>query len=216
MRSSEILERLLIRRPELLACRGAIEAAAVAMEDTYRRGSKVLICGNGGSAADGDHMVGELMKGFLADRGIPEDHRKSFQELWGEEGREIAGRLQRAIPAISLAAQVPLITAVVNDIGADLIFAQQVYGYGAPGDVLVAISTSGNSLDVVRAVQVARVIGMKTIGMAGKDGGRLHGMCEVSIRVPYGQAAEIQEAHEAVYHALCAMVEADLFGRDEE
>lgn len=208
----KLLERLFNRRPELLPCRSSIEAAAEILGDAFRRGGKVLVCGNGGSAADADHIVGELMKNFLTGRAVRNDDREAFMNKWGQEGRELAHRLQRALPALSLSAQTSLMTAIANDLGADLVFAQQVYGYGSAGDVLIGISTSGNSLNVIRAAQVAHVVGLKTIGLTGQDGGRLAGMCDVSIRVPFDEVAEVQEAHEAIYHTLCAIAEADAFG----
>jgi D-sedoheptulose 7-phosphate isomerase len=177
----------------------------------YRAGGKVLICGNGGSAADAEHRVGELMKGYLAPRPAPEDVRGALIRAFADDGRYLADRLQGALLTLSLASQTALLTAVANDIAGDMIFAQQVFGYGRRGDLLVAISTSGNSSNIVQALRVARVLGLSTLGFTGRTGGRMRAVCDIAVCVPQDRTAEVQERHLAIYHALCAQIEASLF-----
>jgi D-sedoheptulose 7-phosphate isomerase len=179
--------------------------------ETYSRGGKVLVCGNGGSAADAEHLVGELMKGYLAKRPVPTETRDNLLALFPMEGQYLADHLQGALPTISLVSQSSLITAYANDVAADMIFAQQVYGYGKPGDALLAISTSGNSKNIVHAAQVARAQGVIAIGMTGASGGALRNVCYVTVRVPSDVTAEIQERQLAIYHAVCAMLEQEFF-----
>jgi D-sedoheptulose 7-phosphate isomerase len=178
----------------------------------YVDGHKVLTCGNGGSAADAEHIVGELMKGFLSKRPLSAEARQALVEAGGDDGAYMAENLQTPLPAISLVSSVSLATAFANDVAPELTFAQQVYGLGQPGDVLIALSTSGNSRNVVLAVLAARVRGMRTIGMTGGSGGRLKELCDVTINVPAQATPVIQELHLPVYHYLCAAVEARMFG----
>jgi D-sedoheptulose 7-phosphate isomerase len=205
-------ETLLKNYPDLNPIAGAIQQACDLLLDCYRGGGKVLVCGNGGSAADSEHLVGELMKGYLSSRPLPAAQRAAILAAAPENGVYLAAHLQGALPAISLVSQVGLVTAVANDIGADMIFAQQVYGYGRPGDVLIAISTSGNSRNVRLAAQVARALGLRTIGFTGHSGGALRALCTAAVCVPFEQTARIQESHLAVYHAMCEVLERTLFG----
>jgi D-sedoheptulose 7-phosphate isomerase len=194
-------------REELLA---AFELLAGALG----AGGKVLVCGNGGSAADSEHIVGELMKGFRRRRALPPSDRQRLQSAWGEEGRLLAGRLQQALPAISLVSQVSLATAVANDLGADLVFAQQVYGYGRAGDALIALSTSGNAANVLAACRTARAFGLKVLGLTGRQGGELARLCDRCLRVPADETAEVQVWHLRCYHLLCAALELELLAGD--
>jgi D-sedoheptulose 7-phosphate isomerase len=198
------------QRAELIPCRSALETAFEALTSCFRAGNKLLICGNGGSAADTEHIVGELMKGFRSRRPIPEADVARLRELYGNNGEDIARRLQGALPAISLVSQISLATAVANDVSADMVFAQQVFGYGRPGDALLAISTSGNAANVINAVKVARALDVKTIALTG-EGGALKELTEIPINVPGGDTARIQEYHMSIYHTLCAALEAELF-----
>ena len=198
------------QRAELIPCRSSLEAAFEALTSCFRAGNKLLICGNGGSAADTEHIVGELMKGFRSRRPLPEADVARLRELYGNNGEDIARRLQGALPAISLVSQISLATAVANDVSADMVFAQQVFGYGRPGDALLAISTSGNAPNVINAVKVARALDVKTIALTGV-GGALKELTEISINVPGGDTARIQEYHMSIYHTLCAALEAELF-----
>jgi len=198
------------QQTELIPCRSALEAAFEALKSCFQAGNKLLICGNGGSAADTEHIVGELMKGFRSRRPLPEAELAKLRTLYGSDGEEIARRLQGALPAISLVSQISLATAVTNDVSADMVFAQQVFGYGRPGDALIAISTSGNAANVINAVKVARALDLKTIALTGL-GGTLKELVEISISAPGGDTSRIQEYHMAIYHSLCAALEAELF-----
>ena len=170
---NETLQACIAKYPELSACREDIDRAFQAMRDCYSEGGKLLLAGNGGSAADCEHIVGELMKGFMSKRPIPPQMREKLSQFGEAEGGYMADRLQGALPAISLVSHTAIATAYANDVAADMVFAQQVYGYGKPGDVLIGLSTSGNSRNVIRALQVARALGMRTIGMTGSDGGEI-------------------------------------------
>ena len=202
---------LIQKYPELEACLGDLERSFQVLKTCFMGGGKLLVCGNGGSAADSEHIVGELMKGFLKHRPLPDELRQRINAAYPEEDNFLADHLQGALPAISLVNQVALNTAFANDVAAEMIFAQQVYGYGRSGDVLLGISTSGNALNVVRAVQVARVLGLKTLGLSGMDGGKIREYCDVTICVPWTATADIQERHLPVIHTLCARLENDFF-----
>ncbi|ALS27094.1 phosphoheptose isomerase [Paenibacillus sp. 32O-W] len=152
------------------------------------------------------------MKGFMSKRPVPAEMRDKLAMYGEAEADYLAGHLQGALPAISLVSQSALSTAFINDVAADMVFAQQVYGYGRPGDALLVFSTSGNSLNVVRAVQVAKAVGLTTIAMTGESGGRLKELCDIAIRVPYTSTPDIQERHLPIYHALCMMLEEAFFG----
>jgi phosphoheptose isomerase len=166
----------------------------------------VLVCGNGGSAADSAHIVGELMKGFLLPRPPDALQRACLAEAGCPDG------LQRGVRAIDLTAQTALLLAVANDVSADLTFAQQVFAYGRLGDVLIVLSTSGNARNIVRAAQVARALGMHTIGFTGAGGRDIAPFCDLLLNVPATETYQVQELHLPLYHALCSMVEATLFG----
>ncbi len=197
------LTHLIKRYPALAQIRGAIEQAYRLLEECYEKGGKLLVCGNGGSAADSDHIVGELMKGFYKQRMLPEEERKRF----GEQGE----KLQGALPAIALTQHGALSTAFLNDVDPAMVFAQQVYGYGQGGDVFLGLSTSGNSANVVLAAKVAAAKGMKVITMTGRNGGKLKELSDVCMIVPAQVTADIQEYHLPVYHTLCAMLEEHFF-----
>ncbi|WP_274362981.1 D-sedoheptulose-7-phosphate isomerase [Paenibacillus thermotolerans] len=206
-----VLERLLSTYPELTECKDSILHAFELLETCYKNGGKVLLCGNGGSAADCEHIVGELMKGFMLKRSVSAGMREKLKQA-GSDGDYIADRLQGALPAISLVSHSALTTAYANDVAADMVFAQQTFGYGKPGDVLVGLSTSGNSRNVLLAMQVAKAIGMSTIGLTGRGGGLMAALCDAVIRVPSDSTPDIQERHLPIYHALCIMLEEEFFG----
>lgn len=210
---NSILERLAQKYPDLESCVTDIERTVQLLRDTFAGGGKVLICGNGGSAADTEHIVGELMKGYLSKRPIGDPLRERFRTEYGETGDYLAAHLQGALPAISLVSQVSLMTAFANDVAADMVFAQQVYGYGVQGDALIGISTSGNSINVLHALRVARVVGLKTIGFTGRSGGAMNDLCDVIVRVPWDLTADVQERQLAIYHVMCARLEEELFPR---
>jgi len=205
------IDELIQRYPLLAACRADIESAFRALVDCYAAGGKVLVCGNGGSAADADHIVGELMKGFLRKRPLPPEMRVSLAAADPELGGEIAAKLQGALPAINLSAASAFTTAFGNDVSAHLTYAQAVIGYGRQGDALVGLSTSGNATNVLAAFCVARGLGLKTIGMTGSKGGRMVGRCDILIKVPAESTPKVQELHLPIYHCLCAMIEAHFF-----
>jgi len=184
--------------PEL--CLEAYDRAFEAIRDCYRAGGKLLLCGNGGSAADCEHIVGELMKGFL----LP---RKT--DLFTEEP---LCRLQGGLPAISLTGQPGLSSAVNNDLDGRLVYAQQLMGLGRPGDVLLAISTSGNANNCCLAAQTAKRLGMTVIAMTGEKGGRLAELCDILLNVPETETYKVQQLHLPLYHALCARLEACFYG----
>ncbi|MBN2046925.1 MAG: SIS domain-containing protein [Anaerolineaceae bacterium] len=206
------ISNLLQRYPDLIACEDSIRRAAQAMIETYETGNKILICGNGGSAADSEHIVGELMKGFLSMRPAPEEVEAKLSEIDPGSAAYIARNLQGALPAISLVSQSALISAFSNDVAADLVFAQQVYGYGQPGDLLIGLSTSGNANNVVYAVNVAKVLGMTTLSLTGSKDSRLSALCDICIQAPFTETLAVQERHLAIYHHLCAKVEDHFFG----
>ena len=189
------------RYPKLNICKNDIENALALMLDTYKKGGKILVCGNGGSASDADHIVGELMKGFLKDRKVTDERIP----------QELREKLQGALPAISLCAHTSLMTATMNDNDADMIFAQQVYGYANENDLLIALSTSGNSKNVVNAVKVAKALGVKVIALTGETGGVLKGLADITICAPSTETYKIQEYHLPIYHYLCAKVEEEIF-----
>lgn len=202
------LSSLFERYPTLEACEQELRAAFDLLATAFRSGNKLLVCGNGGSAADSEHLVGELMKGFLKRRPISaEDAAK----LEAAGGKEIAGRLEGALAAIALPSQISLLTATANDGDYDLTFAQQVYGLGRPGDALLAISTSGRAKNVCNAVIVAKAFGLKSIALTGRTGGELAPLADIAIRVPSNHVAEIQELHLPVYHWLSTELEATFF-----
>lgn len=205
------IKELIERYPVLAKCEKEIREAKDAIIKSYENEGKLLICGNGGSCADSDHICGELLKSFVKKR-IPE---KSFMDKLSEidssTGYYLSDKLQGSLPAISLCNQAALMTASLNDVDGNVMFAQQVMGYGKKEDVFLGISTSGNSKDVIYACVVAKAKGLKTIGLLGKDGGKLKNLCDISIVVPETETFKIQELHLPVYHALCLEIENRFF-----
>ena len=208
------LETLIKRYPALSVCEEEIEKAYKVLEECFASGHKLLIAGNGGSCADGEHIAGELMKGFKLQRKCTEEFAKKLKSIDAERGAELAEKLQGGLPTIALDNHQALNTAYVNDVenGGLLTYAQQVYGYGKAGDVLLGISTSGNSKNVAYAAVVARAKGMKVIGLTGAKGGNLANVADVTIKVPETETYMIQELHLPVYHCLCLMLEERFFG----
>lgn len=210
--TNDILEELIGRLPELTACRDAILLAYDALVACYSNGGKLLVCGNGGSSADSEHIVGELMKGFKLKRPVSRSDAEKLRVSYPQDGAYLAANLQRALPALSLTSHTALASAFANDISPQMVFAQQVFGLGRAGDVLMGISTSGNADNVVNAVKVAKTMGLKTIGLTGGGGGKLAMLCDVSVIVPANETYRVQEYHLPIYHALCAMLENEFFG----
>ena len=211
MEPMKYLEELVERYPALDAVKDDVRKAYELLEACYEQGGKLLIAGNGGSCADAEHIVGELMKGFVKRREVSDSFAECLRSADEVRGAELAKKLQGGLPAIALPVQAGLSTAYLNDFDGDLIFAQQTYGYGRPGDVLIGISTSGNAKNVMYAMTVAKALGMKTIGLTGKDGGALKREADVSVVVPETETFKIQELHLPVYHALCLMLEERFF-----
>ncbi len=200
------------RYPALESCRPAMESAAEILCESFRNGGQLLICGNGGSCADSGHIAGELLKGFRLNRPIPQQDRDELVRRFGADGAQLADALQGALPAISLPDQTAVLTAFANDVLPEAGFAQLTYGYGRPGDVLLGISTSGNSANVVDAARVAAVRGMKVIALVGARPCKMDELADAAIHVPETDTAHVQELHLPVYHALCAWCEQVFFG----
>lgn len=211
MEPMKYLEELVERYPALDAVKDDVRKAYELLEACYEQGGKLLIAGNGGICADAEHIVGELMKGFVKRREVSDSFAECLRSADEVRGAELAKKLQGGLPAIALTGHAGLSTAYLNDVDGDLIFAQQTYGYGRPGDVLIGISTSGNAKNVMYAMTVAKALGMKTIGLTGKDGGALKREADVSVVVPETETFKIQELHLPVYHALCLMLEERFF-----
>ena len=206
------LKELAERYPQLLPLEDKISGAADCLVKCFRNKGKVLVCGNGGSSSDSDHIVGELMKGFEQKRPLVEELKNELVARGGERGAYLSEKLQQGLPAISLTAHSGLISAVANDTDADLIFAQQVVGYGNPGDILIALSTSGNSRNILDAIITAKAKGMTVIGLTGETGGMMGSYCDILINVPGRSTAFVQELHLPVYHFLCLIAETSIFG----
>lgn len=206
----ETASSLVGKYPELAGCVSDIERAYAILEACFHRDGKVMLCGNGGSAADCEHIAGELLKGFASRRPLSGERKARFADLF-DDGAAIAEQLQGALPAISLVSQTSILTAIANDISADMVFAQQVYAYGREGDVLIALSTSGNSANVVQAMKVAKASGVAAIGFSGAGGGRMTALADAMIRVPRVKTADVQELHLPIYHALCEALERRFF-----
>ncbi|MEY8354075.1 SIS domain-containing protein [Lachnospiraceae bacterium 54-53] len=211
MEPMKYLEELVERYPVLSGVKDQVREAYGILVSCYETDGKLLIAGNGGSCADGEHIVGELMKGFVKRRAVPGAFAEALVREEPERGEELAKKLQRGLPAIALTGHPSLSTAFSNDVDGDMIYAQQTYGYGRKGDVFLGISTSGNSKNVMYGVAVAKALGMKTIGLTGRDGGLLKKAADVAIVVPETETFKIQELHLPVYHALCLMLEERFF-----
>lgn len=205
------LDLLISRYPTLKESKKYICKAYLLMEECYLNGGKLLIAGNGGSSSDADHIVGELMKGFVLKRDLSSDLKKALIDVDLEFGEKLASNLQLGLPAISLSNHSSLNTAYLNDIDGELCFAQQLNGYGKQGDVLLAITTSGNSKNIIYAAITAKAKGLKVIGLSGKDGGKLNNYSDVNIIIPEEETFIIQELHLPIYHCLCLMLEERFF-----
>ena len=211
MNKDAILDQLLNRHPLLDSVKNSIYEAAEMIIICFSSGGKLLVCGNGGSCSDSEHLVGELMKSFELKRPIKKDIAEKLVEVSGERGIYLAQKLESALPAISLTSQASLTTSICNDIDSNLVFAQQVIGYGRDRDVLIGISTSGNSQNVVDACITARAMNLKVIGLTGITGGNMKQFCDIIINVPEKRTAYIQELHLPVIHALCYLIENHFF-----
>lgn len=206
------VDLLIDRYPQLHTCREDIVAAYEIMEECYENDHKLLIAGNGGSAADSEHIAGELMKRFRILRTVPDEFAEKLKKTDPVIGENLAANLERGLMAIPLVAHEALSTAYINDVDGIGVFAQQLYGFGRPGDVFFGISTSGNSKNIISATVVARALGIKVIGLTGAKGGELAQVADVTIKVPGSETYLIQELHLPVYHCLCMMLEEHFFG----
>ncbi len=211
MKEEDIFNEMTNRYPDLEACKKDIMEACRIVIDCYSNNGKLLLCGNGGSCSDADHIVGELMKSFERKRPMDKDLETSLRSMARERGAFLADSLHKALPAISLNAHSALFSAISNDMDASLVFAQQIVGYGEKDDVLIAISTSGNSRNIIDAAITAKAKGLTVIGLTGRTGGKMKPYCDVAICVPADTTREVQEFHQPVYHTICKVVENKFF-----
>lgn len=208
---NKFIDELIDRYPKLKSIKKDIEVAYELIKNMYKDGGKLLVGGNGGSAADSEHIVGELMKGFCKKRKISTDLAEKLENINEDLGLELGKCLQGALKAIAITGHTGLTTAFANDVDPNMIFAQQVYGYGDNKDILLCISTSGNSKNLIYAAITAKAKGMKVITLTGKDGGKLKEYSDISIIVPENETFKIQELHLPIYHALCLELEEFFF-----
>lgn len=206
-----MLNELMNRYPQLEVCKDDIVNAVNMIIECYENGGKVLICGNGGSCADSDHIVGELMKGFLKLRPLSDDKKAEMKQNCDLVDDELLSKLQGGLPAISLPSITALNSAFCNDVDPELMYAQPLMALAEKNDILIGISTSGNSKNVFGAVKVAKALGIKVIGLTGKTGGKLKGVADITICAPESETFKIQELHLPIYHYLCAAVEEHFF-----
>lgn len=214
-RLEEIINLLISRYPVLGEVKREMIDAYLVMEECYQHDGKMLIAGNGGSAADSEHFAGELMKRFRMPRPVPPEFADRLRSIDPERGENLARNLERGLMAIPLVAHEALTTAYINDVDGLGVFAQQLFGFGRPGDVFLGISTSGNSRNIMSATVVARALGIKVIGLTGKSGGELASVADVCIKVPADETYMIQELHLPVYHCWCLMLEEKFFGNNQ-
>lgn len=210
------IDLLIARYPVLEVCREDVVKAYLIMEESYNKGGKLLIAGNGGSAADAEHIAGELMKRFKIPRPVTNDFAEKLCEIDSNRGPELARNLERGLMAIPLVAHEALTTAYINDVDGYGVFAQQLLGFGRKGDVFLGISTSGNSKNVMSATVVARALGVKVIGLTGANGGEISGVADVVVKVPETETFMVQELHLPIYHCWCLMLEEHFFGKMDE
>jgi D-sedoheptulose 7-phosphate isomerase len=210
------LEELFSRYPALAVCEDELAKTLALMLDTYHKGGKIMVCGNGGSCADAQHIVGELMKGFLLRRPMTAEQKNQFENVLGTEDADLfASRMQRGIPAVALDGATGLLTAYANDVDADYMYAQQVFAFGKENDLLIGISTSGNSKNVVNAMKAAKALGIPSVALTGAKESKSSALATAAIRVPETETFKVQELHLPVYHYLCAEMEECVLGADE-
>ena len=208
-----VLEAFLEEHPPLRCIKGDLTQAYELLLASFQSGGKLLLCGNGGSACDCEHIAGELMKGFLLKRPLTPDEKAALEGA-GDDGA-LAHKLQRALPTIVLHGLSGMSSAFLNDVEGELTYAQQAFAYATPNDVLLGISTSGNARNVCAAAVAAKARGAKVIGLTGEKGGRLAQFCDVCIHAPEHETYRVQELHLPIYHALCAALEQAMFAEDE-
>lgn len=207
------IDLLIERYPKLASIRQEIIDAYLLMEESYENGGKLLIAGNGGSAADSEHIAGELMKRFKILRPVSKEYAEKLEKVDPVRGAELSKNLECSLMAIPLVAHEALTTAYINDVDGLGVFAQQLFGYGRKGDVFLGISTSGNSKNIINATVVARASGIKVIGLTGAKGGELATVADVAVKAPETETYMIQELHLPIYHCWCLMLEDHFFGK---
>ena len=205
------IEEFMKQHPELEPIRRDIEKAYAVIEKAYENGNKLLVGGNGGSAADAEHIVGELMKTFRKERPVTYDMKQRLKKIDPERGEQLGNDLQCSLPAIAITGHTALTTAVTNDVEPKMAFAQQVYGFGKEGDVFLAISTSGNAENLMLAAVTAKAMGLKIVLLTGRDGGKLLPLADAAVVVPEQETFRIQEMHLPIYHLLCMELEEKFF-----
>lgn len=206
------LDLLIARYPILKSVKSSIAESFEILCDSYTSGGKLLVAGNGGSCADAEHIVGELMKGFQRKRSLDAAMAEALTDIDAQLGAELAKQLQGGLPAIALSSHPALNTAFLNDVNGEMMYAQQVNVLGRPGDVFLGISTSGNAKNVRYAAITAKAKGMKVVALTGKNGGALDALADVNTIVPCDETYQIQELHLPIYHCLCLMLEEYFFG----
>lgn len=214
IRLEKHIELLMKRYPILSDIKQDIINGYLIMEESFAKGGKLLIAGNGGSAADAEHIAGELMKRFKTSRPVSKEFAEKLVSVDKERGTELAKNLECGLMAIPLVAHEALTTAYINDVDGLGVFAQQLFGYGREGDVFLGISTSGNSKNIMSATVVARASGIKVVGLTGKHGGELSEVADVTVKVPEEETYMIQELHLPIYHCWCLMLEDKFFGNE--
>lgn len=211
-RITQRLKALIERYPKLEVCQESILEAYSLLEDCFNANHKLLVAGNGGSAADAEHITGELMKRFRIERKLPEELCEKLKRINAEKGMQLASNLEQGLMTIPLVSHEALTTAYMNDVDASGVFAQQVLGYGRCGDVFWGISTSGNSSNIINAAIIAKALGLRVLSLTGRSGGELAQYSDVIIKVPEDETFIVQELHLPVYHWLCMLLEENFFG----
>lgn len=206
------IDLLLTRYPALEAAKDDIISAYLAMQSAYERGGKLLVAGNGGSASDSEHIVGELMKRFRLPRPLEASLVEKMKAVDPARGEALAKSLERPLPAVALTTHEALTTAFMNDVGGVDAYAQQLLGFARPGDVFLGISTSGSSENIMRAAVVAKALGLTVIGLTGRTGGKMAALCDVTVKAPETETYMVQEYHLPIYHCWCMMLEDYFFG----
>lgn len=211
MEEYRYLQELTDRYPALKGLEEEIRAVYLVIKESFQAGGKLLVAGNGGSCADAEHIVGELMKSFVKPRPVPEALKEALIREDPGMGEALSNRLQRGLPAIALNSHPGLMSAFLNDVDGEMAYAQQVLGYGKKGDVFLGITTSGNARNIRYAAVTARAMGLRVVGLMGRDGGALRALCDAAVIAPEKETYRIQELHLPIYHALCLMLEETFF-----
>ena len=207
------IDSLISRYPKLELIKEDVIKGYLIIEECYEKGGKLLVAGNGGSAADSEHIAGELMKRFKIPRPVDEGFANKLKQIDKERGVYLAENLERSLTAIPLVAHEALTTAYINDVDGKGVFAQQLLGYGREGDVFLGISTSGNSENIINAAVTAKALGIKIIALTGKNDSKISDIADVAVKVPETETYMVQELHLPIYHCWCLMLEDRFFGK---